>query len=504
MKKTFLIIFIAIVFLLTGCDSVLRKGPYDVIFETNGGNTINSLVVEQGGKIDLPTPTKAGFVFDGWYSEEKTSYKEFTSTSIVNKNTTLYAKWRITNITFGGRYDETFNSIVEVSVGNFVAVGEISSNGSINQGFNEEIDGLIVKFNSEGNIIWDKTIGGTNMDGFNSVIEDSEGNYVVVGYTHSNDNDIADGNNGEQDALIMKLDSEGNIIWDKTIGGSTYDGFDSIIEDSEGNYVVVGFTGSDDFDITDGNNGEYGDALIMKLDSEGNIIWDKTSGGISDDGFLSVVEDDEGNYVAVGNTWTNDFYDSESFDGEYNALIIKYDTDGNIIWNKTIGGSSEDGFRSIVQDLEGDYVVVGFTWSSDYDITDRRNGKFDALIMKLDTKGNILWHKTVGGSDVDFLSSIIVGRDGNYITAGLTTSDDYEISDGNNGYFDALIIKFDTEGNIIWDKTIGGSSDDSFRSVIEDSNGFYVAVGYTGSDDYDIIDGNNSDEFYDDGLIWSE
>jgi len=473
---------------------------YTITFDVDGGIEVDSITQDYNSPILFPNTSKIGHSFTGWYiNSDRTTL--FDDEYIPAENITLYAKWRISNVTYGGSNSDFFHSIIEDSEGNYVAVGFTSSNDhDITDGNNGFSDALIVKFDTEGNVIWDKTISGSNWDYFHSIIEDSEGNYVAVGYTDSDDYDITDGNNGFRDALIVKFDTEGNVIWDKTIGGSDWDYFSSIIEDNEGNYVAVGFTGSNDYDITDGNNG-YADALIVKIDTEGNVIWDKTIGGSKSEHFDSIIEDSEGNYVAVGFTASNDYEITDGNNGFSDALIVKFDTEGNVIWDKTIGGSDTDSFSSIIEDNEGNYVAVGYTSSNNLDINDGNNGSSDALIVKIDTEGNVIWDKTIGGSSYDGLNSIIEDSEGNYVAVGHTSSNDLDITDGNNGSSDALIVKIDTEGNVIWDKTKGGSSYDELNLIIEDSEGNYVAVGLTISNDYDITDGNNGSS---DALIWFE
>ena len=265
-KKIIYILFIiSLGVTFISCNS---KEKFLVTFNSLEGTNVENVVVEEGSTLVIPATTRTGYTLDGWYTSLNSglTYDEkwIFTTDLVNNNITLYAKWRISNITytFGGSYTETFHSIIEDSDGNYVAVGSTSSDDyDITDGNNGSGDALIIKFDSDGNIIWNKTIGGSNTEAFLSIIEDSEGNYVAVGYADSDDHDITDGNNGFSDALIVKFDTEGNVIWDKTIGGYWQDSFNSIIEDNEGDYVVVGYTGSHDYDITDGNNG-FNDVLI--------------------------------------------------------------------------------------------------------------------------------------------------------------------------------------------------------------------------------------------------
>ena len=162
-----------------------------------------------------------------------------------------------------------------------------------------------------------------------------------------------------------------------------------------------------------------------------------------------------------------------------------------ITWDKTYGGSEIDLAHSIQQTSDGGYIVAGYTLSNDGDVSDGNNGKWDIWIVKLDGSGNKVWDKTYGGSRVDWVYSIQQTSDGGYIVAGYAESIDGDVSDDNNGSDYYWIIKLDGSGNKIWDKTYGGSDYQRAYSIQQTSDGGYIFAGYTTSDDGDISDGNN-------------
>jgi len=160
--------------------------------------------------------------------------------------------------------------------------------------------------------------------------------------------------------------------------------------------------------------------------------------------FSSVLEDSQGNYIAVGYIDENTIY-RPLFNWMKNgdAWIVKFDSNGNIIWEKTLGGRNADLFRSIVVDEEGNYIVAGFTASEDYDDADRYHSLValtsDALLVKFDSKGNIVWDRIIGGSNTDSFESVIVNFYGNYVSVGYSNSGDFDVTDGNNGSLDGFI-----------------------------------------------------------------
>jgi hypothetical protein len=290
-----------------------------------------------------------------------------------------------------------------------------------------------------------KTIGRSSYDEVAySIIQSSDGGYAVAGSTRSF-------GAGYYDMYVVKLDSGGNVQWAKTIGGSGDDGAYSIIQSSDGGYVVAGFTKSF------GAGGS--DMYVVKLDSGGNVQWAKTIGGSGDDGAYSIIQSSDGGYAVAGST--------RSFGaGYYDMYVVKLDSGGNVQWAKTIDGNGDDGAYSIIQSSDGGYAVAGFT-------SRLVAGYYDMYVVKLDSGGNVQWAKTIGGSDWDQAGSIIQSSDGGYAVAGFTSNF------GAGG--DMYVVKLDSEGNVQWTKTIGGINYDQAYSIIRSSDGGYAVAGFTSS-----------------------
>jgi hypothetical protein len=341
--------------------------------------------------------------------------------------------------TIGRSNDDEAWSIIQSSDGGYAVAGWTWSFGA---GYE---DMYVVKLDASGNVQWTKTIGGSYGDEANSIIQSSDGGYVVAGYTSSF-------GAGGRDIYVVKLDASGNVQWTKTIGGSGWDEANSIIQSSDGGYAVAGWTGS---------FGAGGwDIYVVKLDASGNVQWTKTIGGSNDDGALSIIQSSDGGYVVAG--WT------ESFGaGDRDMFVVKLDSSGNVQWTKTIGGSYGDEANSIIQSSDGGYVVAGRTESFGA-------GGWDIYVVKLDASGNVQWTKTIGGSYGDEANSIIQSSDGGYVVAGRTES-------FGAGGWDIYVVKLDASGNVQWTKTIGGSNDDGALSIIQSSDGGYAVAGYTES-----------------------
>jgi len=295
------------------------------------------------------------------------------------------------------------------------------------------------------NIEWQKALGGSNDDEAYSVQQTSDGGYIVAGSTRSNDGDVS-GNHEEVwwlvwDFWVVKLDRYGDIEWQKCLGGSDSDWAESIQQTSDGGYIVAGYTGSNDGDVS-GNHGEK-DFWVVKLDRYGNIKWQKALGGSDSDWAYNIQQTSDGEYIVAGYTGSNDG-DVSGNHGEKDFWVVKLDRYGNIEWQKCLGGSGGGGSGgdyaySVQQTSDGGYIVAGETWSNNGDVSGYHGGG-DVWVVKLDRYGDIKWQKCLGGSSWDWAYSIQQTNDGGYIVAGLTRSNDGDVS-GNHGEKDFWVVK---------------------------------------------------------------
>lgn len=252
----------------------------------------------------------------------------------------------------------------------------------------------IIKTDAEGIIQWQRNIGGSSAEYSRRILQTPDGGYLVGGYTYSTDI-VATGNHGGKDALIAKLDMNGNVQWTKLIGGSGDDELRDFAFCTGGGYLVGCETTSTDGDAL-GNNGLI-DMLITKLDDSGNILWSRTLGSSGNDYLRALVVTSAGACIGGGNVNNGDG-NVTGYHGEDDEWVFKLTPSGNLEWQHTLGGSDKDVFIDIISDPDGNFLITGTTRSSDGNLTGTIPNDYKKYIVKMDESGNTLWSTSFGSS----------------------------------------------------------------------------------------------------------
>lgn len=360
------------------------------------------------------------------------------------------------------------------------------------------------------NIDWVKQYGGNLGEFFRSVIKTEDGGYLMGGWSNSPvsgvKTDPVIGFN--YDYWVVKIDGSGNIQWQKTIGGGktwalgdeTGEILDSIVEASDGSgYYLCGDSDSGVVGMkTEPSYGEY-DYWIVKIDLNGNMLWQKALGGASTDRLFSATATVDGGCIVGGSSASGiSGIKTESNRGNWDYWVIKLSTSGVLEWQKTFGGSSIDELYSIVPSADG-YLLAGYSASPiSGDKTESTKGYGDFWILKLSLSGELLWQKDIGGTGGDLLYTAVKTANG-YLLGGESESNSgFDKTENSRGGSDYWMVAIDSNGTILWDKTFGGSDDDILLELAKISDTGYVLCGVS----YSNISGDKTSNVYGDSDGW--
>ena len=397
---------------------------------------------------------------------------------------------------YGGTNQDFSTDLISTPDGGYCVLSVTASNDGDVIGYHGGglFDIWVLKLDSSFNIQWNMCYGNTATDGASIINNTSDNGFIIGGMNSMNGGDVA-GNNGLQDAWIIKIDSFGNIQWQKSFGSPYGDACFYIEQTSDHGFIASCFAGPGG--NVDVNYGIF-DYWILKLDSLGDIQWQKTFGGSNYDYAKCIKQTLDGGYLIAGHTFSND--SNVSFNhGFCDVWIVKTDSLGNLIWEKSYGGSGYDEIRngSLLITPQNEYIICVTTTSDDGDITSNQGG-YDFWLLKIDSMGNILSQKTYGGSDADIFSTVISDDSGGYVLSGYTMSSDGDVTLNHNP-LDIWMLRLDSSMNILWQNTFGGSYSDAFnssRSIVRNSRGNYVIAGGTWSNDGDVSGNHGASDIW--------
>ena len=342
--------------------------------------------------------------------------------------------------TYDAGYNDNGSSLRQTSDGGFILVGSTSTSD------NGDRDVCLLKTDENGSLQWKKSYGGTKPDEGNAVVEPVGGGYVVAGTTESY-------GNGSSDVYLMKTDDTGNLLWQRTFGGPGREEGKALLQASDGGYIIVGSTESS---VNGGS-----DILLIKTSSDGDVDWERTYSGAYDAAAVSIERTRDGGYIIAGYLGITA--------GRHEAYLLKVDARGNKQWDKEFPTNDESAAYYSRQTDDRGYIVVGYT-------TNSSEGS-DVRMLKTDKDGNVEWQKTIGGHDTQKGYNVYETPDRGYIVIGMANTGSR--ADGNVKY-GALIVKTDPAGTVEWQKTYGADQDIFIRTGVQTNDGGLALVGSTG------------------------
>ena len=390
--------------------------------------------------------------------------------------------------TIGGSKNDVAKSVVKTADGGYAILGYTQSNDFdfINK-TNESFDFWVMKFSSDDLLQWKKTFGGSDDDRGADIITTNDGGFAILGYSTSSDIDVP-GNAGAKDFWVVKIDANGTISWSKTFGYTGDDYGTTLLQTADNSYLITGV-----LDVTaSGGEGNSrgatrhagGDIWAIKLNESGDLQWSKYFGGSFTDAPFGVVETDDNHFIIAGSSDSDDI-DISNNKGAYDFWVIKISSTGNLIWERSFGGSQIDEARAITKTSDGHFLIVGDTRSADINVSNNQ-GAADVWITKISDSGHLIWEKTIGGTSFDVARSVSKTQDNGFVISGSSRSLDNSFT--NQGQNDALLLKINSEGNLLWQKTIGGTEIDFFYDAVQLNSNTIIAVGETSSSEGDLTE----------------
>ena len=330
------------------------------------------------------------------------------------------------------------------------------------------------------------TYGGSKEDIAHGVSITSDGGFVVIGNTKSTDGNFLIKDKVGSDIFLMKFSASNSLEWTQVYGGSKDDrGYDVVQLLDEG-FALVGYSKSDDGDASV-NQGQH-DNWVIRTDSKGVLLWQKSFGFLGHDHAYSITS------TSDGGLFFNGFLDvtasnGQGQDGKLNFLTKKHgvgefwchklDRNGNLQWRRYFGGASNDRSYDAIETNEGDFILTGSSESQDADISNPKGG-YDIWVVKIDASGALLWETSIGGSGYDIGNAIIETQNGNFLIAGQTFSKDKDITNPL-GSSDGILVWLSPEGILMKVQNIGESEFDVLNDIVQRPDGTLVAVGNSGS-----------------------
>ncbi len=386
--------------------------------------------------------------------------------------------------TYGGSEEDIAHGVEVTADGGFIVVGNTQSvDGDFSGKYRSGSDLFLMKFTSEATLEWTKTYGGSGDDRGHGVVQLEDGGYAVVGYSQSSDGD-ATTNEGQHDNWVFRTDSEGNIIWQKSFGFLGHDHAYNIIPTADGGLFFNGFldvtlaggAGQEGKQSAKGLRHGVGEFWCHKIDLNGTLQWSRYFGGTNNDRSYDALETTAGNFVLVGSSESQDF-DISNPKGSYDIWIVSLDSKGNLLWEYSLGGSEYDIGKSLIETQNGELLIVGQSYSEDKDIQNPL-GSSDGILAWMSSQGELKALQNFGDSGFDTLTDVIERPDGTLVLLGNSSSSTEESEAMDN---DVILYYTLPNGELISSHRLSGQGLDLGEKIAMTETGKILVVGSTES-----------------------
>jgi hypothetical protein len=391
---------------------------------------------------------------------------------------------------YGGSGNEVIGDVVPVTDGVFILGSTNSSNGDFNVPVSHNRDAFIIKLNTAGNVVWKRTYGGSGNEDFEFIAKTPDGGLIAVGSASVADGDVNGSvfHGGVDDAWVVKMNAFGNIQWQQLYGGSDDDWAGTICVTNYG-YAVMSFSSSHDGQVSNHHGGNNVDGWVMKLSPAGNILWQNCYGGSKEEHPAGFITNPDGSFIIAEGTASK----NGNIVGNHGGLdgwIAKLDSSGNIMWSRCLGGSNDEYLNPFIRTSDGNIVIAMSTNSIDGDVTGN-HGAFDMWGVKINAQnGSIMWQKCIGNNLDQTAIRVFETSNGELVFSGATGSA-YDLST-----WDLYIVRTTSDGTPIWTKTTGGSLEDHGVGGIELNNGRLMIVCEAHSSDGDVLNSHGGSDIW--------
>jgi hypothetical protein len=400
---------------------------------------------------------------------------------------------------FGGSDYEYITQLQQTPDGGYILGGQSRSGAdgnktSTNYGL---YDIWIVRINAQGRKLWERSFGGSGDDGLSTIALCTDGGFIVGGISDSPPSgNKTSPNYGSFDYWMLRLDASGNRLWERTFGGSERDFLGGMAQTTDGGFTVVGDSRSGiSGNKASPNLGYAGssDLWVLRLDANGQTLWERTFGDNDNDSGGGVQPTSDGGFMITGQT-------SAGALGLYDGWLLRLDGDGNKLWERTYGGDQHEAFWGLVPTTEGGFFIGGSSTSPPGgNKTSAAFGGPDYWVLRVNATGDVLWQQTFGGNAEEYLTALRLTPDGGIVFGGSSQSP----ASGNkrtphSGQRDWWVVRLAADGRELWQRTFGGSHDDEFHDIAPTADGGFILGGNSDSTDGD----KRSPDFGGHGDFW--
>jgi hypothetical protein len=372
---------------------------------------------------------------------------------------------------FGGTNFESPGGRIAVAQDGGYAVLSLSESGvsgtkeTTNYG---RYDAWLVRLDSSGNKIWERNFGGASEEGVRDLKATADNGWIFVGESYS----VPSGNKtspnyGEADYWIVRLDSEGNKLWEKSIGGNRYDEAVAVLETDNGDFIIAGYSYSETNQVKTAPRFGLADIWILRLSAQGDVLWQTSYGGASQDWPYAIAPYGTNGFVigAASASPPGGNKESPTYEGS-DFWIIAIDHDGNKLWERSYGGDNSDELRNLRQTSDGGFIAYGSTGSgvSGNKTTPLAFPYADCWLLRLNGSGEKIWERTFGHEGTDFPYGVMQTVDGGFVVTG------FEIPSGD------WTIRFDGDGNQVWEHRYDLGYSSGFADIQNTQDGGLIAV----------------------------